>query len=112
MASETTIRAGAPIMTLVNVFTVDPSKQQELVDVLIEATEARMRNLPGFISANIHTSLDGTHVVNYAQWRTREYFEAARKDPEAGKHMQKAGAMAKFEPIVCDVSYVDHADGA
>ena len=59
MASETTMRAGAPIITLVSVFTVDPSTQQELVDVLIEATEARMRNLPGFIAANIHKSLDG-----------------------------------------------------
>ena len=110
MASETIIRAGTPLMTLVNVFTVEPSKQQALVDLLVDATKARMRDLPGFISANIHKSFDGTHVVNYAQWRTKEDFEAAKKDPEAGKHMQKAASMAKFEPIVCEVSYVDHAD--
>jgi quinol monooxygenase YgiN len=110
VARETIIRVDAPLMTLVNVFTVDPSKQQALVDILVEATKARMRDLPGFISANIHRSLDGAHVVNYAQWRTKEDFEAARQAPEAGKHMQKAASMAKFEPIVCEVSYVDHAD--
>jgi quinol monooxygenase YgiN len=109
MASETVIRAGAPLMTLINVFTVEPSKQQELVKLLVDATKQRMRELPGFVSANIHRSLDGTHVVNYAQWRTKEDFEAARKDPEAGKHMAKAAAMATFEPIVCEVSSVDHA---
>lgn len=110
MSNESSIRADTPLMTLVNVFTVDPTKQQALVEILIEATKARMRELPGFISANIHKSLDGSRVVNYAQWRTKEDFEAAKKDPEAGKHMQKAASMAKFEPIVCEVSYVDHAD--
>lgn len=112
MASETTIEVRAPIMTLVNVFTVEPTKQQELVDLLVDATKKRMRNLPGFISANIHRSLDGTRVVNYAQWRTKEDFEAAKKDPEAATHMQKAGAMATFDPIVCEVSYVDRLNVA
>jgi heme-degrading monooxygenase HmoA len=106
--ATTTISAGAPLMTLVNVFTVDPEKQQELVDMLVKATQERMRDLPGFVSANIHRSLDGKQVVNYAQWRTKEDFEAARKDPEAGEHMKKAAAMAQFNPIVCEVVFVDH----
>ncbi len=46
-----------------------------------------MRDLTGFISANIHRSVDGTRVVNYAQWRTKEDFEAAKKDAEAAKHV-------------------------
>src|SRR2546430_9972704 len=68
MATDTsTIRAGAEIFTLINVFSVAPDHQQELANVLIEATEHTMRQQPGFISANIHTSLDGRHVVNYAR---------------------------------------------
>ena len=111
MASDptTTIRVGEPVMTLINVFTVEPARQQELVDLLVEATERRMRHLPGFISANIHRGADGKQVVNYAQWRTRESFEAARRDPEAGVHMKKAAGMAQFNPIVCEVVHVDHA---
>jgi heme-degrading monooxygenase HmoA len=93
-------------MTLINVFTIDPARQQALVDLLVEATEVRMRHLPGFVSANIHRSHDGTRVVNYAQWRTREDFEAALHDPEAGTHMKKAAGMAQFDPIVCEVASV------
>ncbi|MDN5769284.1 MAG: antibiotic biosynthesis monooxygenase [Microlunatus sp.] len=71
------------VATLVNVFTVVPERQQELVDVLDEATEQVMRHLPGFVSANIHASLDGTRVVNYAQWASPAAFEAMMKDSTA-----------------------------
>ena len=48
------------VVTLINVFTVAPEDQQRLLDVLAEATESVMRGLPGFVSANLHRSLDGT----------------------------------------------------
>lgn len=92
------------LMTLINVFTVVPDKQQELVDLLIDATQHTMQHLPGFISANIHRSLDGKKVVNYAQWESMEAFEAMRNNPEAKPHMQAAAALAEFDPIVCEVS--------
>jgi len=100
----TTIEKGRPLLTLVNVFIVEPAKQQELVAVLVEATEKTMRHLPGFISANIHRSLDGKRVVNYAQWKDLAAFEAMRKNPEAAPHMKAAAALATFEPILCEVS--------
>ena len=92
------------ILTLVNVFTVRPEKQRELVAVLIEATQQTMKHMPGFISANIHRSLDGNKVVNYAQWKSMDAFEAMRKNPKAIPHMQAAAALAQFEPILCEVS--------
>lgn len=92
------------ILTLINVFTVAPDKQQELVTLLIDATQQTMRRLPGFISANIHRSLDGKKVVNYAQWESMADFEAMRKNPEAMPHMQAAAALAQFDPILCEVS--------
>ena len=55
----TTIEKGNRVLTLVNVFTVEPEKQSQLVAVLIEATQKTMRHLPGFVSANMHRSLDG-----------------------------------------------------
>src|SRR5438552_15392141 len=104
-----TIRAGAEIFTLINVFSVAPDQQQELANVLIEATEHTMRHLPGFISANIHNSFDGRHVVNYAQWRSRDAFEAMLRNPDARPHMARAAALASFDPILCEVAHVDHA---
>ncbi len=58
--------------------------------MLAEATEQVMRHRPGFVSANIHASLDGTRVVNYAQWRSREDFQAMLDDPIAQEHMGAA----------------------
>jgi len=91
----TTITKNGHEVTLINVFTVEPAKQQELIDILTHATEATMRHLPGFISANIHRSLDGTKVANYAQWRSIEDFHAMQKNPEVEPHIQEAAALAK-----------------
>jgi quinol monooxygenase YgiN len=99
-----TIEKGRNLLTLINVFTVSPEKQQELVTLLIDATQQTMRHLPGFISASIHRSLDGKKVVNYAQWKSMADFEAMRKNPEAAPHMQAAAALAQFDPILCEVS--------
>jgi heme-degrading monooxygenase HmoA len=99
----TTISKDNKLVTLINIFTVDPAKQQQMVDLLIHATETSMRHIPGFISANIHRSLDGTKVANYAQWRTVEDFQAMQKNPAAMPHMQEAAALAKFEPGLYEV---------
>ena len=72
--------------------------------LLIDSTEQTMKHLPGFVSANIHRSLDGKKVVNYAQRKSNADFEAMRNNPKAATHMQAAGKLAKFEPIVCEVS--------
>lgn len=106
--TETTIRPGDDVMTLINVFTVDPEHQQELIDVLVEATDKVMNRLPGFVSANIHRGDDGTRVVNYAQWRSREDFQAMLRNDTAKAHMTRAAELAKFDPIVCEVVHSDH----
>lgn len=108
-SAVSTIRADAEILTLINVFSVAPERQQELIDLLVEATEQTMRHLPGFVSANIHRSYDGRRVVNYAQWRSREDFEAMLQNSEARPHMARAAEMTDFDPILCEVAYVDHA---
>ncbi|MEO7392919.1 MAG: antibiotic biosynthesis monooxygenase family protein [Ramlibacter sp.] len=100
----TTIQKGHDVLTLINVFTVAPENQQKLVDLLVAATGKTMKQMPGFVSANIHRSLDGKKVVNYAQWKSLADFEAMRKDPKVVPHMQAAAALAQFDPILCEVS--------
>jgi hypothetical protein len=58
-SDTSTIRAGSRDRHLDQLFSVAPDHQQELANVLIEATEHTMRHLQGFISANIHTRFDG-----------------------------------------------------
>lgn len=108
----TTIETGRDIATLVNVFTVEPERQQELLDVLIEATEQVISKMPGFISANFHRSLDGTRVVNYAQWRSRDDLETMLRHPDARPHLEAASAIATAEPHLYDVVHIDEAADA
>ncbi len=104
----TTITTNKNMVTLINVFTVEPENQQRLVDLLTEATKLAMKKQPGYISANIHKSLDGTRVTNYAQWRSKDDFEAMLQNPEAAKHMKEASQLAiKIEPHLYEVSFID-----
>jgi hypothetical protein len=36
-------------ITLINVFTVDPAKQEQFLDLLARATESSVRHAPGFV---------------------------------------------------------------
>lgn len=108
-----TIATDQDVVTLVNVFNVSPERQQRLVDLLVEATRSVMNRLPGYVSANIHRSLDGTRVVNYAQWRRVEDFEAMLRDPQAQEHMRPASKLAtSVEPHLYEVVFTDQASEA
>jgi quinol monooxygenase YgiN len=107
--NSTIIRVGAEPVTLVNVFDVEPSRQQELVDVLTEGTEKVMRGRPGFVSVNLHTSIDGTRVLNYAQWLSLEDVKSTMADPEAQDYARRAAQLARATPHVYSVVAVHHA---
>jgi quinol monooxygenase YgiN len=77
----TTISKDAKLVTLINVFTVEPANQRHLVELLARATDTSVRHAPGFVSASLHRSLDGTRVTMYAQWRTIADYEAYAQEP-------------------------------
>jgi len=106
----TTIDTTNTHATLINVFTVEPDKARALADLLDTVTEETMRHVPGFISANIHVSTDGTRVVNYAQWASAAAYEQMLRDPSAREHMAKAAALASgFDPHLYTVESVHTA---
>ena len=61
-----TIAPNTGIVTQINVSTVPQGGQPPLIELLDEAARA-CREVPGWISASLHRSLDGTRVVNDAQ---------------------------------------------
>lgn len=99
----TTIEKGNEVATLINVFTVTPENQQRLVNALINATEKIMKKIPGFVSANIHKSADGIRVINYAQWHSREDFEAMMKNPEVQSHIKPILDIAETDAHLYEV---------
>jgi quinol monooxygenase YgiN len=103
-AVPASIVSAAANVTLINVFSVEHDKQEAVIQALIRATDEVMRHVPGFVSASIHQSLDGTKVTNYAQWRSREDFEAMLGDSAAQRHMAEVAALAvRFEPTLYNV---------
>jgi quinol monooxygenase YgiN len=106
---DTTIRIGSDVTTLVNVFTVEPDNQQELVQVLKEGTESFFSRQPGFISSSVHRGKDGRRAINYSQWRSAKDIEAFRNDPYFAPYIQRIAALATSESILCDVVDVNHA---
>ncbi|MBA2267708.1 antibiotic biosynthesis monooxygenase family protein [Candidatus Nitrosocosmicus arcticus] len=103
----TIIEKNSDFVTLINSFTVDQSKQRILIDMLIEATEQIMKKQEGFISANIHRSLDGTAVVNYAQWESKDAFEKMLNNPQAQIHMNDILNVAKSDGRLYEVVFTE-----
>jgi quinol monooxygenase YgiN len=103
MSSTTTISPSRKLVTLINVFTVKPADQRQLLELLERATETSVRHAPGFISASLHRGLDGTKVTMYAQWRSVEDYQAMRENPAPLPYLQQALAIARFEPGMYEV---------
>nr|HET6902590.1 antibiotic biosynthesis monooxygenase family protein [Ktedonobacteraceae bacterium] len=92
------------LVTLINVFETKPEQQQELIEQWIRFVES-IKEEPGLIGTALHRSTDGTRVVNYAQWRSKEDFESFVK-----KHHEQMEARRplarRVDPHLYDVVYL------
>lgn len=81
-------------VTFVNVVDVDPAKQQEVIDLLVEGTEQVMSKRTGFISVTLLASLDKSRVINVARWKSAADVKATQSDPAAAEYAKRAAALA------------------
>lgn len=98
------ITANTGVITQINVFTVAPENQQRLIDLLAEAANS-VRGVPGWLSASLHRSLDGTRVVNYAQCESYEAWEAIMEKLIEGGYLQKNKELGAASPGLYEVVY-------
>jgi len=106
----TTIVANSQLTTAITVFTVEPEDNQKLVDLLVRAAQEVIRKQPGFISLNIHQSLDKTQVVSYSQWQSRQAFDEVLQHATVIPYVQAILKLATFEPHFYEVAAVIQAD--
>jgi quinol monooxygenase YgiN len=101
-----TISKGHTPLTLINVFTVTPEKQRELIELLADATERNVRHHKGFISASLHRGIDGKKVTMYAQWASREDYESMRRSAGPAPALEQALQIATFDPGMYEVAEI------
>ncbi|MBV9164593.1 MAG: antibiotic biosynthesis monooxygenase [Solirubrobacterales bacterium] len=53
--------------------------------------------------------MDGTKVVNYAQWESQEAFTAMLQDPDARPYLTELSEVGTPAPVLCEVVSVHHA---
>jgi hypothetical protein len=98
------IKANTRIITQINVFTVPQGGQEALIELLAESARFASAT-PGWISASIHRSCDGSRVVNYAQ---SEDSEAARRvfvRLRDGGWLERNKALGEAHPGLYEVAF-------
>jgi len=83
-------------VTQITVVESGPDKQAEALSVMAERARFMARQ-PGFISINVHRSLDGRRIVNYVEWQNQELLQQAHKSPEFRKEW------GRFDKLTDDI---------
>lgn len=103
---------GNGLVTQITVVEPESGKQDEALKLMTERARF-MAKQPGFVSIQLHRSLDGRRIVNFIQWQSREQLEAAHRSPEFRKewgHFDKV--TDAIEPNLYEVCHVEGARAA
>lgn len=85
--------------TVIVVLDVSAENEPALLDTLAKPDEWIM-TVPGYRSHTYFRSLDGTCVVNYAQWDSREHYEWFHHLPEDQRPAQISDGRARARSLV------------
>jgi len=98
------INANNGVITQINVFTVPQGGQQALIELLAESAKFA-KATPGWISASIHRSCDGTRIVNYAQSESREAAQRVIARLRDGGWLERNQALGEAHPGLYEVVF-------
>lgn len=98
-------------VALIQVWTTPtPDAQQQLLQIM-KTKMGMFKHLPGFISMSLHPSLDGTRLGVYAQWRSREDFEAAvANNPQAQEERRQFTKYGEYSGTLYTLDAVQLAE--
>jgi quinol monooxygenase YgiN len=103
-------QAMSTAVTLINVFTAKPGKQQELARTLAEGTRNFFSKQPGSLSSSVVVGGDGSKVANISQWRSADDIAAFRADPRFADYMKSIVELAAGESMMGQTIY-SHTGG-
>ncbi|MEQ3552803.1 antibiotic biosynthesis monooxygenase family protein [Pseudonocardia nematodicida] len=96
----TEIALGRDDHTVIVVLDVDPANQQALLDELAKPDQWLRDEVPGYRSHTYFRSLDGSTVVNFAQWASRADYDRFHTLPEERRPADVAGARRRAGELV------------
>ena len=106
------IAHGADYATFINTFRCQPADQDQVVAINIDIAECVAKRFPGFISATVHRSTDGTRVINYLQWESPEHLAAMQRSAEFEAVARRFAGLIEFDPHHCEVVHIAECDPA
>lgn len=81
---DATVRPGCVVAVRVEFEGPDARRQREWIDTVLDALASDPTPQPGGISGHFHASLDGTRVLNYAEWESARHHIDALAAPGNG----------------------------
>jgi heme-degrading monooxygenase HmoA len=102
--NPTRISKDANLITVINKFSVEPENHKRLLQ-LLDDLRTVVEKQPGFISANLHKSFEGTRIVSYAQWDTKEDYQAVYTNSDAKPILDEIKKISKFSWNLYEVVY-------
>ena len=103
------IRESNDVVTQITTVKVPKKHQAEVLQLMAERARF-MATQPGFVSVSLHKSEDGSHLVNYVQWKDRNKLAAAHHSAEFRKKWPRFGELVKeAEPCLYQVAHVEAA---
>jgi len=85
---------------LINLFKVEPEKQDALIALLKQNTETVIRTLHGWKTTRLIAANDGAGVVIYSEWESPADVAAMRADPRMQAYFPKISALASLDSVV------------
>lgn len=100
------INKNADHVTFIDTFRCRPEDQDEVVPINAEIIDQVAMGRPGFISASVHRSSDGTRVFNYLQWERADDLTRMQQSPEFLGMARRFAGKIEFEPHQCEVVHI------
>jgi heme-degrading monooxygenase HmoA len=97
----------SPLVTQITRVKLQPDTQQEVIDLMTERARF-MATQPGFVSVSLHRSQDGSHLVNYIQWKDRKQLGAAHHAPAFRRKWPRFGELvSEVDPGLYEVVHIE-----
>ncbi len=99
------------VVPMINVFIVEPERQHQVIEGWLKERK-RFEAFSGFVAASLHRSIDGTRVINYAQYKKAEDWRAISNPANQRQLFAWAFAISQPDPHLYEVVSQSTASGA